>query len=208
MKIYKYLKEESHYKTWQRNNFVFTGLTNFLGKENNHKFDNHEGSYPAEFPESCEIKINGYEIPLTDYIPKDKPVYMKIPKKAADQIFISSFSKKRDCEILKKEFGEFVVEIDFNQDLQNQFKNYGIGFGDVNYSNKEFISLWNPQKDWYQLATELGKDNLRKCLLLKTEEYTYQEEFRFFFTSSEANQLEDYTGINISNPLAWEKINL
>lgn len=181
MKIYKYLKEESYYKTWAGGNFVFTKLTEFLKKEDDHRGDGCEGDLVTRFPPDATIQINGFETPISDYIIRAKPFRLKVPKILSDRIFISSFSEKKDCPNLKKEFGEHVLEIDFNDNLQQKFTNYGFGFGEVEYNDQTYFSTWSPETTYFELAKILGKDNLRKPLLLKREQYRYQEEFRFFF---------------------------
>lgn len=208
MKLYKYLKEEKYLQDWESNKFVFTKLTEFL-KKDDHRSDRFEGAQTLSYPEEFTLHISGFETALSDNINREMAARLRIPEVFSDRNFISSFSKKKDCARLKSEFGNYVAEIDFNEDLQQEFERYGIGFGDVVYDNKVCFSKFYPGKAWYQVAEELGKDNLRKPLLLKREEYSYQEEFRFFFFLPLPNQPPqgNYVIIDISKSGEWKIFN-
>lgn len=190
MLLYKHFKDEKYLNDWLNGCFTFTKLTVFQNKEKeeDHFTDHHEVSIIAPITNEKLILhgFNGIDL----FSVTDKKIYKPIPKEKAKFILISSFATETNEE-LRKKFGQYVLEFDFNEDLKTLFSNVGerggILFKEVTYfeDNGKIFSnrIDSPVSQMIDFPYEelllKNRDLFNSILFNKRKKYSYQKEFRF-----------------------------
>jgi hypothetical protein len=196
MKLYKHLKEKEYLDNWLKGNFVFTKLSAFLKKEKeeDHFTDHQEAS--IIIPKTNEIIcVDGFTTPISDYISEFRKA---IPENEAKFILISSFSTETN-EKLREKFGQYVLEFDFNVNLQKLFREANISFDEVRYNNNhktlfsdsKIAPIFSIINNSYKNLLLKNKNLSKSVIFNKRPEYSYQKEYRFVIQDLNKKSMEE-----------------